>query len=120
MDTDYQQIEAWLQKNKINYVMCVPKANPPIKFRVDTVNDALMDMENVPHLKVHKECKELIRDFSKQPTTIDAKGRLIPDKDSDDRLGHAGDACGYHLQWIRPLRKVKFKPRRQLIAKGRR
>lgn len=112
VQTDYQQIEEFLKRMGIKYHLNVPFQNPPIKFRVDTVNDALCDLEGISHMKVHKDCVRLIDDLQNQPTDVDG----LPDK-SNQLLGHAGDAAGYSAVWVRPLRRIKYKPQKQIMGR---
>lgn len=111
--TDYQliqnKIDLMNKNNGWNIVvkMRVPNQNPPVKNRVDTVNEALRDADGV-HVKVHPlNCPRLKEDLGKQIKDEDG----MPDK-SDKLMGHAGDAMGYGLVWVRPVRRMKFTPQR--------
>ena len=105
--TDYDVIINHLTTAGINHKVFVPNKNPPIKDRVDTVNEALKDAEGVVHVKLRKQCKELIRDFETQMTDADGQ----PDK-TNQLLGHAADAFGYYMYFVRPMRRITFKPAR--------
>ena len=73
-------------------------ANPPIRERLDCVNEALCDVEGKIHLKVNPRCVRLLADFKTQKA--DANG--LPDK-RDEALGHSADAVGYWVDYLRPL-----------------
>jgi hypothetical protein len=107
-DTDYHYIMRKLKEWDWPFVMRVPMANPPVKFRVMTINDALLGADGKAHLKVHPDCVRLIADFEEQVTDpVDGN----PDK-TNQELGHAGDAVGYDLIIVRPIQEYVFAPQR--------
>jgi len=79
----------------------VPRANPAVRDRIDTFNDALRDMDGRPHYRVHPDCKLLIRDLESLRT--DTHGLI--DK-HEQELSHASDAEGYRVWQLRPIRRV--------------
>ncbi len=106
-DTDYKLIMRMLKEAKIPFRICVPAANPPINDRVITMNEALQDNVGEVHFKVNPRCKRLLNDLGRQRR--DENGQ--PDK-SDQSMGHAGDAAGYFVYWVRPTMRTEFKPQR--------
>lgn len=107
--TDYSVIEEAIAEAcrvhnvHIPYRLFVPSKNPPVKDRMDTVNEALKDTAGEVHVKIHPECRRLVVDMENQPT--DDEG--LPDKSNPD-LGHAADAMGYPTYWLRPVRRMSF------------
>lgn len=97
-----------------------PGANPKHVERINAMNDALCDVDGVRRLLIHPTCERLIGDLMEQ--RMDKDGKL--DK-SDDLVGHAGDACGYWVHYLRPAGsaapKSPSKPmdRRKLFASAR-
>ena len=75
-----------------------PASNPPIIDRVNTVNEALSDVEGKIHVKIHSRCARLIEDF--RLIKPDAHGLI--DK-HDAKLSHASDYAGYMINYLRPL-----------------
>jgi hypothetical protein len=73
-------------------------ANPPIRERVDTFNEALCDVTGARHYRAHPQCRRLIEDFSRLKAGLDG----LPDK-SETALSHASDAEGYRVHMLRPL-----------------
>lgn len=106
--TDYSLIAKMLQRAGVPFRFCVPYANPPVKDRVLTVNEALRDDAGRVHLHIHPNCVELVADMESQPKDPDTG---LPDKTDRDR-GHSGDALGYYLMWVRPAHRVQWKPQR--------
>ena len=87
-------LDLWLLPHCMRY----PRANPPVRERIDTVNDALCDVEGHIHVKIHPQCVRLITDLKNVKS--DAAGLL--DK-RDHALSHASDALGYQIHFLRPL-----------------
>jgi hypothetical protein len=75
-----------------------PASNPRHVERVNAVNDVLRDAGGTRRLLIHIRCERLIADMMEQRT--DRDGRL--DK-SDSVIGHAGDALGYWVHYLRPV-----------------
>lgn len=80
--------------------LLVPRANPPIRDRLNAVNGALLDGDGVARLLVNPRCVELIEDM--QTVMLDDRTRLIlKSTKADDPYRmrtHTSDALGY-LVW---------------------
>jgi hypothetical protein len=106
--TDYQIIAEQLREMGLTPQMRVPDANPPIKARLETFNDALQDANGDVHYKVHPQnCPRLVRDlkFVKE----DEDGLI--DK-TDDDYTHPSDAEGYRIFVQRPIHRAERAPAR--------
>ncbi len=98
-ETCYQIIRQKLDAMELPYVVMVKgRATPPID-RVNAVNAALIDLNRQPHVAIHPTCERLITDLRRQ--VYDDKGQI--DK-SNPLIGHAGDAFGYWIEYLRPVR----------------
>ena len=73
----------------------IPKANPAVRERVMLMNAKLASADGRRMLTVHKQCKELIKDF--EQVTYKENSQVI-DKERDPRRTHLSDALGY-LVW---------------------
>jgi hypothetical protein len=86
---------------KVEYL--IPKANPPVRRRVELVNGKLCNAAGDVGLLVDPKCRELIADFE----TGVVGGRDARDRQAGDgRLTHLSDALGY-LVWEEFHRTVK-------------
>ena len=97
----------------IQHHIRVPASNPPIRERLDTVNEALRDKNNVHHVAVHPRCVRLLADF--EHLLADEHGLI--DK-REHALSHASDGIGYCVHYLRPLTRAAFsqKPGRWAIG----
>jgi hypothetical protein len=75
-----------------------PAANPPVIDRVNTVNEALCDVDNQIHVRIHPRCVRLLEDLRKMKP--DAQG--LEDK-HEAKLSHASSGAGYAICFLRPL-----------------
>jgi hypothetical protein len=101
-ETDYQIILAKLRQFGYRPTLRVPAANPPVKDRLDTFNDALCDQFGGVHYLVNPlTCPRLVNDLKR--CKEDEDGLL--DK-SDEDLTHPSDAEGYRIIRLRPIRKL--------------
>lgn len=98
--TDYQFVRAKMAELGLTCRVCVPSANPPIKSRVDTFNDALCDDADEIHYRIHPRCKRLLTDLKNMKEGEDG----LIDK-ADKKLSHPSDAAGYRIFYQRPLRR---------------
>lgn len=72
----------------------VPRANPPVRDRVELVNAKLRSAAGEIGLLVGSKCKELVSDFEQ----VSYKpGTMLIDKDKDPKRTHLSDALGYLL-----------------------
>lgn len=99
-DSDYDIIGKKLRAAGYQFKFKVPSANPPIKQRLDTFNDALRDTRGNEHYSVHPDCPRLITDLEEVPLDENA----LIDKSNGD-LTHPSDAEGYRVFWRRPIRR---------------
>ena len=93
----------------------VPDANPPVKDRIAAVNARLLSGNNKVRLYVHERCQGLIKDFE---WVVWKAGTADIDK-RDRQLTHAGDALGYLIHRLFPVRRPAPRPRRAADFKGR-
>lgn len=100
----YDLIIEWAAENHYPMKLRVPKANPPQKTRVDTVNQALRDNRGEVHWHIHPDnCPRLVADLK----NMRDQGDGLIDK-SDEQFSHPSDAEGYRIVRVRPIRRVKM------------
>jgi hypothetical protein len=73
----------------------IPKSNPAVRERVMLMNAKLESANGERSLRVHPQCKGLIKDFEQ---VTYKENSLIVDKDRDPKRTHLSDALGY-LVW---------------------
>ena len=73
----------------------VPRSNPAVRDRVQTVNAALKPAEGAGRLLIDGRCKELMKDLEQ---VAYKENTQVIDKDRDPRRTHLSDALGY-LVW---------------------
>ena len=73
----------------------IPKSNPAVRERVMLMNGKLESANGERSLRVHPQCKGLIKDFEQ---VTYKENSLIVDKDRDPKRTHLSDALGY-LVW---------------------
>ncbi len=93
--SDYQVIRSYFGSRMARVSYRVPKANPPVRERVSTVNAQLRNARGEVRLLVDPKCAELIDDF--EQVSYEEDSTQI-DKDKDRRRTHLSDALGY-LIW---------------------
>ena len=79
------------------------RKHPPIADRVNAVNRMLKSADGKIRLYVDPKCKHLIASLEQ---TIYKKGSREIDKDAD--IEHSGDALGYCIEYMFPVRKVEI------------
>jgi hypothetical protein len=77
------------------------KKHPPVADRVNAVNRMLRAADGKIKLKVNKPCKEVIRAL--EQTIYEEGGREV---DKSMGVDHMGDALGYPIQYMFPVREV--------------
>ena len=102
--TDYDLIREYFRSRgqQFSLKFDYPKANPPVKDRVNSVNAMLKTASNQIRISVHARCKELITDFrevSWKQTSLNAE----LDKTSDKKRTHLSDALGYLVWQVAPI-----------------
>ena len=106
--TSYQILADGLDQIKVpKWRLRVPKSNPPVVDRINSMNAAMTDIAGNVHYQVHPRCIRLIEDFK----TLRRDDAGQPRK-ADQNLSHASDAEGYRVNYIRPARI------RRAVAKG--
>jgi hypothetical protein len=73
----------------------IPKSNPAVRERVMLMNAKLESANGERSLRVHPQCKGLIKDFEQ---VTYKENSMIVDKDRDPKRTHLSDALGY-LVW---------------------
>ena len=101
--SDYVIITEYLKMQEIEVVMKVPKANPPVKDRINSVNAALKN----GRILIDGKCVTLIRDLRLVKTNSD--GSLVKTKRTA-HLTHMSDSMGYAVMGIMPIQRQKGKP----------
>jgi hypothetical protein len=108
--SDYQVIKQFFRSTQPNVTFVVPRANPPVRDRVNTVNARLTNARGERQLFIDPRCKELLADL--EQVTYKA-GSTQLDKDRDPARTHTSDALGYFLwQAFSPAEPVGEKTRR--------
>jgi hypothetical protein len=98
----YDRIRQHLVLWKVPFLVRHLNANPPVRERLDCVNEALRDVEGNTHVQVRPGCARLLADFRELKS--DAAG--LEDK-HDHMLSHASSAFGYWVNFLRPLWRPK-------------
>jgi len=100
--SDYDIITAALTRAKLSWTNDTPKANPPVKHRVNTVNKRLRAADGSTTAYYHPiNCAKLRRDLERTSWKDGADGML--DQKTDSSLTHASDALGYPLCVYAPI-----------------
>lgn len=98
-ETCYTILQQKLKEQGIPFRMRVPRGNPPVIDRINSVNCALADLMGRAHYVIHPRCTQLIKDYRSMQR--DKFGEI--DR-TDRKLSHPSDADGYRIWFIRPLR----------------
>ena len=81
----------------------IPKSNPMVSERVNTVNLAMKEVSGKPHYVHHPRCERLTCDFV--GLTWADNGKI---NERDKLLTHASSAVGYFITKVRPMVTIKF------------
>ena len=111
-ETSYDLIKSFLNRKSVGYHIRVPSANPPIRERVDTLQEAIRDIEGVIHYRIHPDCKRLRLDLEELRRGEDG----LPDKHSDSAMSHASDASGYAVARLRPIARQAVNQQRKAMG----
>ena len=89
-----------IQRSMSGYPLfiCVEKSNPPVIDRLNTVNEALRDVNEKIHVKIHPQCERLLADLREMKP--DEFG-LIDKRQA--KFSHASDSISYAITYLRPL-----------------
>lgn len=103
--SDYYYIRQFFQQRPgVNLRLCVPRANPPVRDRVNTLNARLRNAAGEQSVFIDPACRELIRDLE-QVTYKPGSAQI--DKESDAARTHTSDALGYYLWYeFRPAEGI--------------
>ena len=96
----YETITEFFRRKGQDIRVRVPPSNPRIADRVDTMQDALRDLDGKAHVSIHPECRRLVTDLRELRTAEDG----LPDK-SNQALSHASEATSYWVWRLRPIRR---------------
>jgi hypothetical protein len=86
----------------IPYRLKVPTANSFIADRVNAFNCALLDFSGKIRWRCHSRCRRLIDDL--ETMSWSDHGEI---EQRDRKLGHASDAEGYRINYLRPVRIIR-------------
>lgn len=94
----YDILKQKLNQLGLKYRVRVPNKNGPVREGIDTVNEALRDIDGKIHVKIHPRNNYLIEDFKK----------LKPDQHGlidkrEHALSHSSDSFRYWCTYLRPL-----------------
>jgi hypothetical protein len=96
----------------LRLVLRVPRANPPVRDRVNAVNARLGNAAGERGLFTNPRCRELICDLEQ---VCYKPNSSVIDKESDPARTHTSDALGYYLWYeFRPAATVGERPGRLL------
>lgn len=94
--SDYEMVREYFMVNsRIRVDYRVPKANPPVRDRVNAMNRQFVSAARVVAAYVNPKCTELIKDLEQVCYKADS---MVIDKDRDRTRSHLSDALGY-LIW---------------------
>jgi Terminase large subunit, T4likevirus-type, N-terminal/Terminase RNaseH-like domain len=94
--SDYRVIQEFFRRagyQNVSYK--VPRANPPVRERVELVNAKLRSASGETCLVIDRKCTELVKDLEQVTYKPDS---TVIDKERDSRRTHLSDALGY-LIW---------------------
>ena len=101
-ESDYAIVCNALTNARITWTNQTPKANPPVKDRVNAVNAKLKNANGDPSLWIHSRCKMLRRDFERVVWKDTANGALLDQSGINRDLTHMTDALGYIVHTLSP------------------
>ena len=81
--------------------ICVPKANPPIISRVNSLNSRFYSVNKHISYYVDTKCTKSIQDF--EGVASDEAGGIRKDKTKDKYLTHLSDGYGYREHYEHPM-----------------
>jgi len=99
--TDYELIENWLAKKNYRFELQVPKSNPPVRDRHNTLNGYMLNSKNESKLFVYKDAPVVNEGFLL--TRLKAGGQYL--EVDTDRFQHCTTACGYAIMYESIMRQ---------------
>jgi hypothetical protein len=101
--TDYELIRIFFRaKSQFKLELDIPRSNPPVRDRVNSVNAMLRNAAGDVRTRVHPDCRELITDFQ-EVTWKQGSPNFDLDKVSDKTRTHLTDALGYMVCRVAPI-----------------
>jgi hypothetical protein len=101
--TDYELIEIFFRaKSQFKLQLDIPRSNPPVRDRVNSVNAMLRNAAGEIRTRVHPDCRELITDF-REVTWKEGSPNFDLDKTTDKTRTHLTDALGYLICRAAPI-----------------
>lgn len=96
--SDWRIIRDFFAQHSSNYQVewFVPKANPPIRHRVNAVNAALLSANGIRRLRINPRCKMLLDDLMAVKWREGDQG-VNMDPGPHRELTHISDALGYYI-----------------------
>lgn len=95
----WQTVRQVLDDAGVPYELKIPRKNPGIHNRIESVNNALCDASGLRSLTIHPHCTRFIRDLQKVVWDNDDL-----DKKTNVELTHMSDAVGYFIHWRMPIK----------------
>ncbi len=93
--SDYYMIRQFFRGlPEMHLSLRVPRANPPVRDRINAVNARLSNAAGEHSLFVHPSCRELIADLEQ---VAYKSGSSVVDKESNPARTHTSDALGYYV-----------------------
>ena len=101
--TDYELIRIFFRtKSQFKLELDIPRSNPPVRDRVNSVNAILKNAGGDIRTRVHPSCRELITDFQ-EVTWKQGSLNFELDKVRDKTRTHLSDAFGYMVARLCPI-----------------
>ncbi len=99
--SDWDLVRAELRHAFPDLEFRVPKANPPERARVNSVNSHIKSSDGTVRMLVDPRCKHVIRDLEGVSALVGGSGEI--NKRADAMLTHVSDALGYYVHAVAPM-----------------
>lgn len=94
--SDWALVFEYFARTKFKLLDQVPRADPPVRDRVNSVNAMLRNAQGDVRLVLDESCKETIADLARVVWKTDSNKNILSLLDkSDPKRTHASDALGY-------------------------
>jgi len=93
---DYEIIEMFLRRNKINYEMNIPRSNPPVRRRHNRINAKCCNYEQKVQLYIYRDAEPADEGF--RLTKLKKGGQYI--EDDSLKQQHVTTAIGYWIDYL--------------------
>jgi hypothetical protein len=101
--TDFDLIRIFFRaKPQFKLELDIPRSNPSVRDRVNSVNAMLKNAAGDMRVSVHPDCRELITDFQ-EVTWKQGSPNFDLDKATDKTRTHLTDALGYMICRLAPI-----------------